>query len=275
MKTIKKNYDYITDKQIWRIIPSDTGKLLLEIRDTENKEAFFDCLDILTGQIILKNFQPEEKFWIGVESVYKDIIFFNKFAKPDMPAHKEIIACDITTGNVLWHNKDLAFLFVWQDKVYAYRQEFEGRKFYMLDYLSGQQAGEETDDYLKINELRDKCMDLEYEKGYLFPELYPSVIKTSVEVDRIISDYKTKNKNIVSLEFIKDDDMLYYSYYEKNKNGKMDNKFRAVNIEKGKVIIEETLMSECNNCIPDSFFIKQSLLFVLFGKKSLSVYSTD
>lgn len=275
MKKIRKNYDYIVPKQIWRIIPSDTGKLILEVRDAENKEAFFDCLNISSGKVIFSNFQTEEKFWIGIEAVYKDIIYFHKFGKPDMPVHKEIFACNINSGEIIWHNADLAYLFIWEDKVYAFRQEFEGRQFYALDYLSGELTAEPVSDYLAINELKAKSLDLEYEKGYVFPEVYNPVIKTSVEVDNIISDFKMKNEGIISLEFAECFGILFFNYYEKNKTGKMDNKFRAVDVEKGKIILEETLSDDCNICVPDSFFIKENLLFVLFGKNRLTVYSLD
>jgi hypothetical protein len=108
---IKKLYEFTHKRQLWRILPTNTGKLLIEERDTQLKEAYFNCLEIDKGKKIFENIQLEEKFWIGIESVYRDIIFFHKYLKPDMPAHKGIIAFDINSASILWENMDYNFLF--------------------------------------------------------------------------------------------------------------------------------------------------------------------
>ena len=60
---IKHNYSFSNNRQIWRLIPTETGKIVIEERDTENKEVFFNCLDISSGEKIFSEFQLEEKFW--------------------------------------------------------------------------------------------------------------------------------------------------------------------------------------------------------------------
>ncbi|HUX92187.1 MAG TPA: DUF4905 domain-containing protein, partial [Ignavibacteriaceae bacterium] len=91
---IKKEYEYSNRRQIWRLIPTDSGKIIIEDRNVETKEAFFNCLDIYTGKKKFSNLQLDEKYWIGIETIYKDIIFFHKYLKPDMPGHIGIIAYD-------------------------------------------------------------------------------------------------------------------------------------------------------------------------------------
>ena len=92
---IKRIYSFSNNRQIWRLIPTATEKLIIEERDTENKEVFFNCLEISSGVKIFSELQLEEKFWVGIEAVNNDIIYFHKFVKPDMPRHQGIIAFDI------------------------------------------------------------------------------------------------------------------------------------------------------------------------------------
>ena len=97
---IKKLYSYKSEKQIWRILISGSDKLILETRDLNTKEVFFNCLFIENGKSIFSNLQLDEKCWIGIEDIYKGIIFFHYFPKPDMPHHKGIIAFDITAQKI-------------------------------------------------------------------------------------------------------------------------------------------------------------------------------
>ena len=134
---IKKEYTFTNNRIIWRLLPTQMKKLVIEERNTEKKEAYFNCLDIRSGKKIFADLQLDEKFWVGIESIYKDIIFFHKFAKPDMPGHQGIFAFDIISQNIIWKNEDLTFLFNIGNSVYAYSQRFEGKIFYKLDFQTG------------------------------------------------------------------------------------------------------------------------------------------
>ncbi len=147
---IKKLYKHNNGKQIWRILPTVSNKLVIEERDIESKEVFFSCLDIQSGKNIFKDYQHDEKHWIGIESIYNDIIFFHAYGKPDMPAHKSIIAFDIHTQSVLWQNDNYVFSFVYNDKVYCYQQRFESRVFFALDYITGDVVEELGNDACKF-----------------------------------------------------------------------------------------------------------------------------
>jgi hypothetical protein len=136
---IKKEYTFTNKQQIWRLLPTTTNKLLIEERDPEFKEVFFSCIDIKTGRKFFNKQMIEEKFWIGVEKVYKDLIFFHKFKKPDMPGKKGIIAFDILKKEILWKNEDLIFLFAYDMmKFFLLKKsllEESNRKYFKLDYL--------------------------------------------------------------------------------------------------------------------------------------------
>ena len=80
---------------------------------------------------MMKNIGLELNLYIMIK------YYFHAYGKPDMPAHKSIIAFDIHTQSVLWQNDNYVFSFVYNDKVYCYQQRFESRVFFALDYITG------------------------------------------------------------------------------------------------------------------------------------------
>lgn len=268
---IKKIYRFTNKRSIFRILLSDSNKLIIEERDTEKLEVFFSCLQAENGNIIWKNFQLDEKYWIGIETIYKEIIYFHLFKKPDMPGHKSIIAFDINSKKELWRNDDLVFLLIDNDKVYVYQQLFEGRKFFTLDYKTGNLLEDLGEDTNRINLLREKSFHPDNYKDYSFPEIYR---KENLLNKKINEWFEIFFKDIIpekEIEFILKDNLLLYCYYQRSSKGELDNNFIAVDIAKGKVIFKEKLNRKTNAYVPDSFFLKNDLLFMLKERDELLV----
>lgn len=269
---LKKNYKFDNGRQIWRIIPTNSGKLIIEERESEKKQAYFHCLSLDSGKKILSNFQFDDTFWVGVEAIKDDIIFFHKFAKPDMPKHRGIFAYDFLKKEFLWQNPDLIFLFIYEDAVYAYKDKFEGRNYYAINLSNGEIIEDVGANYELINRLRDESIKEEENKSYLFPEVFEA---DSVADDRTNMFIKSlRNYFVISgkIEFIWKENLLMLSFHEANSKGTLNNLFKAVDLSKGKYILEEVINKETSLFLTDSFFVKDDLLFLLFGKTRLEVY---
>ena len=269
---IKKKYSFKSKRQIWRIIPTETDKIIIEEREPEKKQAFFNCLQKESGKKILKDFQLDEKFWVGIETVYKDVIFFHKYLKPDMPGHKGIFAFDIADKKIKWKNKDITFLFSLNDLIYSYVQKFEGRNYYALNYKTGEISEDLGTDSLKVNELREQSIQKESSKDYLFPNIFFEDSNKSEQIKSFFQ--KLKNETAISgrIEFIKINSLLIFCFHGANSKDSMDIYLKAVDLSVGNYILEEILVKETKLFLSDSFFIKGNLLFVLFGKSKLNVY---
>ncbi|MDP4174413.1 MAG: DUF4905 domain-containing protein [Bacteroidota bacterium] len=272
---IKQRYAFTNNRQLWRILISGTNKVIVEDRDVDHKQVFFNCLQAETGNFIFRNLQLEEKFWIGIEVIYKDIIYFHKFAKPDMPNHKEIIAFDINSQKILWKNDSYAFLFVHDDKVYTYKPKFEGRNFYALDYLSGEELESLGDDAFAINQIRNSINIEEEYKDYLFPNIFSDDTIIDIDTKQIILDLSGGFEIQGNIEFIRYKDILLFNYYAKASEKIFINRFIAVDTSKRKIIFEEILNSTANAYVPDSFFMKDNLVFLLKEKKELKVFAIE
>ncbi len=269
---LKKKYKFDNKRQIWRVIPTNEGKLILEEREPEKKQVYFHCLSLDSGKKLLSNFQLDDKFWVGIEAVKDDVIFFHKFAKPDMPKHRGIIAFDLSKNKVIWQNPELVFLFILENKIYVYKEKFEGRNFYSINSTSGEIIDDLGNDYERINNLRSESSNKENNDGYIFPEAFDENFELKNRVGDFIKSLR--NDFVISgkIEYISVNDLLMLSFHSVNSKGTLDNIFKAVDLSNGKFILEEVINKETSLFLTDSFFIKDDLLFLLFGKTRLVVY---
>jgi hypothetical protein len=272
---IKKEYNYTNKRQIWRLLPTQSDKLVIEERDTETKEVFYNCIEISSGVSIFKNFQLEEKYWVGIEIIYNDIIFFHKYPERDMPGHRGIIAFDTNSQKILWQNENYIFLFMWEEKIYCYQISFEGRKFYTVDINSGELLEELGDDSDSINILREKSFDLISYDGYLFPETFNTSSLKNSGLNDFMQEFRNDHVIVGEIEFVKLDGYILLNCHEPLKDGSLKNTFRAIEILSKKIIFEEKLNSQTKAFVPDSFFIKDGFLFLLIEKTKLTVCSIN
>lgn len=269
---IKKRYGFNDGKNIWRILITDTDKIVLETRETESKEVFYNCLDFNSGEIIFEGMQLDEKYWIGIETIKNDVIFFHKFASPDMPGHKQLIAYSINERKVIWESDEYVFLFYYKDKIYGYRDVFEGRKFYSVNPQTGEFIEDLGADAQSVNALRELAREEEDYSDYLFT--YKAY--ESPEAESII--YKHVSPDAVSgePEFIDYGEYLLFNFHEKlPESKKLKNEFKAVEKSSGEEVFSLTLNAEANHYAPDSFFIYKNKLITVIEKNDFAVFDLE
>ncbi len=269
---LKKKYSHKNNRQIFRLIPTDTGKIIIEERDTEKKLAYFNCLNIDSGKKIFNHLQLDEKFWLGIEAIYNDVIFFHKFVKPDLPRHNGIVAYDINNKQTIWEDKNRTYLFVKDENIYAFQQRFEEREFVTLDYLTGEVIDELGFDSDAINLLREDTINSEDFTSYRFPGLFGTNSFGEQRENEILSKLREEHIITGGIEYVLIDDLLLFNFHEVNPGNTLKNIFKAVDLSSGKHILEVTLNSRTNAFAPDSFFVKDDLLFLLIERTKLEVY---
>jgi hypothetical protein len=269
---LKKLYKHHNGKQIWRILPTANNKIVLEERDAKTKEVFFSCLEIESGRKLFSELQLEEKNWIGIESIYNDLIYFHVYRKPDMPAHKSIIAFDIPSQTILWQNENYVFSFVYSDKVFCYQQRFESRVFFALDYLTGTVVEDFGIDVTVINQIREKADEEFWKQNYLFPENFIRTKTGDEEYQKFLQQILLNNVVKGEVSYLKIIDLLLFHYHEISKTNTLNNIFVAVDLSKNKILLKETLDKNLVNLMPESFFVKDNFLFLIVDKTKLFVY---
>jgi hypothetical protein len=271
MAGLKKNYSFTSKRNIWRLIPSESGYLVIEERDMSSREVFFNCLNLNDGKVLIKNFQLEEKHWIGIESAHDNLIFFHKFRKPDMPGHKGIYTFDILNKKMIWQNDDLLFLFVKDDKVYAYQSTFEGRQYFVLDSPTGNIIEEMGSEFSQISKLREEVKRSDFTNTFLYPQQFNDNLESG-DVPKSMKGILTEIKVVGKINWLVLKDLIMFNYHEQNSDGTFKNYFKVFDLLKQKYILNETLNLKAKNLVPESFFIVEDLIFVLVDKTKLVVY---
>ncbi|MDF1611967.1 DUF4905 domain-containing protein [Stygiobacter electus] len=266
---MEKLFNYNSDKQLWRILISESDKLILENRNQETKEVFFQCLDLQNGNNVFTDLQLEEKNWIGIETVYKDIIYFHRYPQRDLPGHKEIIAFDIASQKVLWHNKELTFHFAYKNLIYSFVQGFDDRFFYSLDFLTGEIQEELGSNYSFINQLKNEAELNKNWDNYIYPEIKKL---GDFIYDTTISNYLIQFPIVGEIEESAYKELKFISFHTKEDDQTLTNHFAVFNISNKEIIQEEILNTKAKNFLTDSFFIYKNFLFVLKGKNEIDIY---
>lgn len=273
--SLKKKYSKSDGNQIFRILISESGKLIIETRDVDKNQAYFHCFHLKSGRSIFSKKQFDESYWIGIEDVYNNVIYFHKFAKPDMPGHKGIYAFDISKKKFLWKNDDYAFLFVLNDLVYSYIQKFEGREFVTLNCKTGEIVESLGENLENIQELKDKSQAQKDFSQYRFPNFFSPEFVTDKSIVNIINNTTAGVELIGSVEYNVFDNLLVFNYHYKNESGSISNEMKVINIKTNQEVHSLMLNDNVNAYAPDSFFIYDDLLLVLREKKELLVYKLD
>ena len=123
-----------------------------------------------------------------------------------------------------------------------------------------------------INDLRHKSTLAENNSGYLFPEVFETDSLADNHVNEFVKSLRNDFTVSGKVEYLIKDQLLMMSFHEANSRGSLNNLFKAVDLSTGKYILEEVINKETGLYLTDSFFVKDDLLFLLFGKTRLVVY---
>lgn len=271
MASIKKIYSFTNKRDIWRLIPSQSGYLIIEERDKESKQVYFSCLKTEDGKILFSELQLDEKYWIGIEAINKNFIYFHKFRKPDMPGHKGVYAFDVKTKKIIWQNDDLIFLLAKDDNLYVYQNNFEGRQYFLLDAFSGKIIDNLGEDFQQVNKLREESMKNDFSNRFLLP-LKLNENQVPNDVLTILKQKLDDDAVSDNIQYLNGENLLFYNFNIKTKSGLYNNTLEVVGKKKNRRILKEELDSKSDNPVFESFFILDDLLFTLVQKSKLVVY---
>jgi len=267
----KKIETYLThrhNKQIWRILISQTDKLVIEERDPKTKEVFFSCYDLVTKTKYFSNFQFEEKSWIGIESVEDNLIIFHFYLKPDMPQHKGFFVYDIKQKKIIWKNEALTYFFSDNKKIIAFQQQFEGRFYVEIDLRSGEAIRNLGEDYAQVNSLKLQAQEAKSYEDYLFPEVFNPLQEDS-QYDCIrnsVSNFSFSGQ----VEYLQSGKFFYFTFHEKE-DEKFTQHFYICETANGSLFFSDVLNKNIPNYAADSFFVYKNFLFLIKEKQIVEI----
>jgi hypothetical protein len=274
---INPAWQFQTAGQLWRILFSDSGRIVGEDRDEERKEVTFFCLDEPSGKVLWSGVGFQERWWIGIETTYDGFVYLHEYVKPDLPQHKKIIALDLESGKLVWRNDELEPLFIAGAKFYAVRSSFEKRVLYELNASTGETERESSEE--EDFDLAHRRSDIG-QQAFVFPEIFEAEVEHENERRDIIQSHCDFRKLVGSIEYIYHPGLLFFNYRERTRSSPTDqpvlnNLFKVVNTNKNRVLHSEVLNENVSAPTPDSFFLKGAQLFYIKDKKRLVAFQLD
>ena len=271
-KNISRYLKHNNKKQIWRILISETDKLLIEERNPKTREVFFSCYDLSTKAKIFSNFQFDEKAWIGIEAVENDIIIFHFYLKPDMPQHKGFFAYDLKQKKILWQNETLTYFFSDNEKIIAFQQQFEGRFYVEIDLQTGEVIRNLGEEYAHVNLLKEEAQAKKSYSDYLFPEVF-NPLNDDPQFDCIrnsISKFSFSGQ----VEYFQHGKSLFFTFHEK-KDEKFTQHFYICDTTTGSLLYSDVLNKNIHQYAVDSFFLYKKFLFLIKEKQIIEIVKMD
>ena len=264
---LKPKWKFVADGIVWRIHFSNSNFIVGEDRNIDKKKTTFFCINATNGAILWKNIVILDDWWVGIEKVTDDKIFFHGFGKPDMPEHKKVFMVDLGTGKLIWKNEDYTFYTGNNNFIYVFKDYFERRVYYKINSSNGEILEEITD-------LTDEII-MSTENENIANLIYPSVL-TDLENFTFQDEIKniTNGEKIVgAIEYVLLDDKIIFNYH-KQKDKLLENKLFIIKKE-GKKLFEEIILKESEYPAPDSFFVQNNLLYFIKNRNTLTALNLN
>jgi uncharacterized protein DUF4905 len=270
-------WTYDANGMFWRMKISEDGRIICELRDPVKKETWFDCIEEGTGKVLWTNIRFDESWWIGLEDISDGIAYFHRFRKPDMPQHLGIIAVSLENGDVLWENTELTFMMVNGLDVYASREGFETRKYFLLNHEDGQVHKELGIDPRDLSELRNVQNEEYLFRNYRYPTPFDSKHAAFHSYRTLVNDYVDSDRLRGNLDLFQDENLLIIAWHETSDqhtdiSPHLNQRFLAIEIDSNSVICSDLINEGVAAPAYDSFFIKDSRLFFVKNQQTLTAY---
>lgn len=240
---------------VWRILlANDAPILLIETRNTENRTAIFYVFNLQTQSFIISDLELSEKWWLGVECVKNNCIYFHFYDGIQYSNHKGILCYDLLLKKQSWKNEKMIFIGWNKNSIIA----SDNGILYQLDALSGEIIVKDVL-YNVDNQSKSDILFIDEEMEQ-FAKIAAFIAK------------KTQRIAVKHVEYLEYKSSVLISYYICEDN-KFDNYFMLADANNGNILLDIILDSQSQGVGSESFAIYNDYLILCKNKKNLSIYA--
>jgi hypothetical protein len=267
LHALESAWKYDVKGVIWRIHPTSQGVLMGEERRIDQKKALFFCLDCQNGRELWQQPSPGDAWWIGIETVCRDTVFFHGFATPNLPLHRGVIALDVLTGNKLWEDKELEFVGSADDFVVGSQETSAGRSLVVLDRRSGTRRNDQ-----EASDLLAQRLNREEAEGEIkFP------VPLNQLDDQVVAAIRGSSGTDAlagPVEIVEDKGLIVFDHNEVSTAGAprsplFSSMIAVVERATGALLYRDTVCSVAAAVIPELFFVQHDVLYYIKERQTL------
>lgn len=267
MKALTPHFNHTFEGRIWKILPDEvTGTLALEIRKPENLQVTYYALNAQTGNLALKAFMPEAKWWSGLEAAFGGYLYLHGFAKNQQDGrHLGIEAVSVTTGQIAWSRPKLRFLGLISERFLL--AENKPGQIVKVRLDSGSEelfSGSPEDAKTQVHALEERRkMQARFPVPFLPADSHYAVLQNFI-------GSRTGRKATEVIEYLETETAIVLSFY--TKNGTVLANYLAVCTLTGDLSLEVCLEAEAAGLGMDTFFIFAGKLIFIQEKTGLTAF---
>lgn len=265
--TLSPTWRYTPAGIVWRLVPTASGKLIGEARDVQKKSTSFFCVNVRTGEVLWEGARFGEPWWLGIEAVHNDTLLLHKFATPDLPEHRAVIAVDVLTGEELWRNEEVTFERLGITSLRVVRAQPFGAQHVRLDYRTGAPvesaerdvADRPHHDLLDETELPTPLYDLTTDE--------PATV--------LFRHFCSPAEIVLPVDVVEREECVVYGYYERlaaptDERVCMKNILLVVDSRSGEEVFRDVINAWCWIAAPESFFVSHDMLLYVRERTTLT-----
>lgn len=258
---LRKIFEYESEGQIWKIIPDTKDyKIILEIRDGDNREVNFSALNYENGEIIWEGLQFEEEWLTSIYGADSGNAYFFEFEDAEIPQPKGIIAVTINDKEILWYHENYRLEKIRQKEILVSEDKDGEKQFFYLNAKDGIINTERSEE-IESTEDEEILSPFKYEEG---TEHFETIKKFLVETQNTepfgIIDYLEINGRII------------LGFYKKDKNGIISN-LLILNLE-GEILFKTILEKDLKG-IGENLFSVLNHKYLIFLEGKTKVWGLD
>lgn len=264
------------DGVLWTFRISTNGRIVGEVRHPVRREASFFCLDESDGRVLWKDLRFDEPWWIGMEDMDGDRVFFHRYRKPDMPQHLGIMAVGLHDGRLLWQNPDVSFLFADHGLVYAAKQGFESMRYSALDAGDGTLRRDFGTDGAAVQTLRDALVDIDRFRGYRYPEPFAEDDPEFAEHRELVHGFCRPADLRGNLDVMRIGSLLLAGWHAptaRSAEDTLEQQFLAYDLDRSAVVFCDTINTSVAHPSIDSFFVKDRTVYYVKNLDTLTAHT--
>jgi hypothetical protein len=247
---LQPHISYQFKSAVWRLeIDAHSQTLFAEVRDQDDKKAFFASVNLQSGKVNFDELQTEERWLTGIEAAYKGVLLLHNYQSESGPAHKGLIAFDGAKGDLLWNNYTHAFDHLSVNGPVIYDTRIQPRMLYLADIKTG-----------TVIRPYEPLIDVEEVTNIILPEVISTDFLETLPIPATpfgnTAHYlEHNNLRIVSLHSLVEGTLQQRMYI-------MDNI---------QIVYEDILNTDIQKLQPESFLIYRDQLIYLKNKSELKV----
>jgi hypothetical protein len=244
--------------------------LIGEERRIDQKKVIFFCLDRQNGQELWQHASLGDSWWIGIEAVCRDTVFFHGFANPNLPLHRGIIAVDVLTGKRLWEDQELEFIGTADDSIVGSKETSAGRSIVALDRRTGMWRDDLDDASLHAQKLNQSRLEGEVE----LPVPLEQSDTGDPHLGTIIRRHYETGTLAGPVEIVEGKEFVIFDHHEVSANGTAQSSLfssliTVVERATGTRVYRDTMSSRVPAVIPELFFVQHGMFYYLKERQAL------